>query len=65
MGWTFRQWAELESDRITELGLAAPAEHRADWFKAQIRLAIAQALRHGRSGRTEDDELDYSNSTMT
>jgi hypothetical protein len=55
--FTYRQWADYEPDRITELGLAAPPEHRADWFKVQIRLAIAKALRHGQSGRAEDDEV--------
>ena len=57
-GFTYRQWAAHEADRITELGLAAPTEDQADWFEVQIRLAMAKALRHGRSGRADDDKLE-------
>lgn len=53
--WTYEQWAENTVEKIVSTGLALPEEHRADWLRLQIGLAIGQALRHGRSGRDDDD----------
>lgn len=53
--WTFEEWEDATVDKIVDMGLAAPEEHRADYLRIQIRLAIQQALRHGRSGRANDD----------
>ncbi|WP_125954184.1 hypothetical protein [Novosphingobium sp. MD-1] len=55
--WTFRQWENNTIEKIVTTGLAAPAEHRADYLRVQIRSAIQQSLRHGRSGRTDDDPV--------
>ncbi len=48
--WTYNEWAESTVEKIVVRGLAAPEEHRADWLRLQIGLAIKHALRHGRSG---------------
>jgi hypothetical protein len=55
--WTFLEWKHHTVEKIVELGLGAPEEHRADYLRAQIDLAIKKALRHGRSGRGVDDPV--------
>lgn len=55
--WTYDEWAENTIEKIVTLGLAAPEEHRADWLRPQIGLAIEKALRHGRSGRADSDPV--------
>ena len=55
--WTYEEWAENTVEKIVTMGLAAPAEHRADWLRLQIGLAIEKALRHGRSGRADSDPV--------
>lgn len=37
------------------MGLSAPEEHRADYLRLQITLAIRQAHRHGQAARSEND----------
>jgi hypothetical protein len=55
--WTFSEWERRTIDKIVAMGLAVPEEHRADYLRLQIALAIEQALRHGRSGRADDDPV--------
>jgi hypothetical protein len=55
--WTFAEWAEHTTNKIVTLGLSRPEEHRADYIAVQVRAAIMKALRHGRSGRTDDDPV--------
>jgi hypothetical protein len=55
--WTFSEWVENTINKIVTVGRSAPEEHRADWLNVQIRVAIMQALRHGRSGRADDDPV--------
>ncbi len=54
---TFSEWVEHTAGKIVQLGLAAPQEHRATYLNVQIKAAIMQALRHGRSGRADDDPV--------
>lgn len=53
--WTFEEWEKATVGKIVGTSLDAPEEHRADYLRVQIRLAIRQALRHGRSGRTDHE----------
>jgi len=55
--WTYKQWEDGTVEKIVTMGLLAPEEHRADYLRVQIRRAIRQSLRHGRSGRSEDDPV--------
>lgn len=55
--WTYKEWAHQTVEKIVTLGLAAPEEHRADYLRVQIAAAIGKALRHGRSGRSDDDPV--------
>jgi hypothetical protein len=56
--WTFNEWVEATVHKIATMGVAAPEEHRADYLNVQIRSAILQALRHGRSGRGDDEPVE-------
>jgi len=53
--WTYDQWATHTIEKIVTMGLMLPEEHRADWLRLQIDLGLKQALRHGRSGRGDQD----------
>jgi hypothetical protein len=55
--WTFSEWQRATIDKIVVLGLGAPEEYRADYLRVQIEGAIQQALRHGRSGRSDNDPV--------
>lgn len=55
--WTYKEWLEATVAKIVQLGLTAPAEHQAAYLDVQIRAAIAQALRHGRSGKSDDEPV--------
>ncbi|RZF63495.1 hypothetical protein EWE75_15770 [Sphingomonas populi] len=55
--WTYDEWAMNTVEKIVTLGLALPDDHRADWLRLQIGLAINHSLRHGRSGRGDDDPV--------
>ncbi|RZF60541.1 hypothetical protein EWE75_22580 [Sphingomonas populi] len=55
--WTYDEWAANTVEKIATLGFALPDEHRADWLRLQIGLAISHSLRHGRSGRGDDDPV--------
>ena len=55
--WTYTEWKHQTVEKIVSLSLAAPEEHRADYMRVQIGLAIKQALAHGRSGRADDDPI--------
>jgi hypothetical protein len=55
--WTYAEWLEATVRKIVAVGLSAPEKDRADWFDLQIRLAIGQALRHGRTGLGDDDPV--------
>ena len=56
--WTYVEWEANTVAKIVEGTVAAPDEHRRDWLIVQVRLAIAQALRHGRSGRADSDPVE-------
>jgi len=55
--WTYVEWEENTVDKIVTMGLSAPEEHRADYLRVQIKAAVRQALRHGRSGRSESEPV--------
>ena len=55
--WTFREWKHHTIEKILGMGLAVPEEHRADYLRLQVDLAIEQALRHGRSGLGDDEPV--------
>ncbi|KTW01655.1 hypothetical protein SB4_05710 [Sphingomonas sanguinis] len=55
--WTFAQWEENTVEKIANAASSADIEHRADYLRVQIKLAIRQALRHGRSGQSDDDPV--------
>ena len=55
--WTYSEWLKHTVDKIVTVGLSAPQEHREHWFRIQIESAILQSLRHGRSGRSNDDPV--------
>lgn len=55
--WTYRQWENNTVEKIVAMGLAIDDANRADYLRVQIRSAIRQALRHGQSGRTEDEPV--------
>jgi len=55
--WTYSEWAHHTVEKIVSMGLAAPEEHRADYLRVQIALAIDKALRHGRSGRADHEPV--------
>jgi hypothetical protein len=56
--WTYQEWVEHTVRKIVSLGLSAPEQHREGWFDVQIRAAISQALRHGRSGKSDNDPVE-------
>lgn len=55
--WTYRQWENNTVEKIVTMGLAVEDANRADYLRVQIRNAIRQSLRHGQSGRAEDDPV--------
>jgi hypothetical protein len=55
--FTFSEWLAHTVNKIVTLSLSAPEEHREDYMRVQIEAAIRQALRHGRSGRSDDDPV--------
>jgi hypothetical protein len=55
--WTYSEWLHHTVEKIVTLGLSAPEEHRADYLRVQIKSAIEKSLRHGRSGRGDDDPV--------
>jgi hypothetical protein len=57
--WTYAEWLEQTVEKIAVLGSAAPAEHREDWLRVQVRAALGQALRHGRSGRGDEEPVAH------
>lgn len=55
--WSYAERREQTINKIVTMGLAVPEEHRADYLRVQIGSALAQSLRHGRSGREDDDPV--------
>ena len=55
--WTYREWLKHTVDKIAKLGLIAPEHVREDYLRVQIEAAILKSLRHGRSGRSDDDPV--------
>lgn len=55
--WTYEQWEDATVEKIATLGAAVAEEHRADYLRVQVRAAIRQALRHGRSGLTDNESV--------
>jgi hypothetical protein len=55
--WTYSEWEKNTIEKIVTMGLAAPDKDHADYLRVQIRSAIQQAFRHGRSGRAKDDPV--------
>ncbi|MBS0298160.1 MAG: hypothetical protein JSR45_17815 [Proteobacteria bacterium] len=56
--WTYAQWLEATVQKIVRVADSPISrEDRVAWLDVQIRLAIAQALRHGRSGRGDNDPV--------
>ena len=52
---TFAEWIPFEANRIVELGLLAPEEHRADYMRVQIEAALRKAAAHCRDGLGPQD----------
>lgn len=55
--WTFSEWLDATMRKIVKVADSVSREDRVAWLDVQIRLAIMQALRHGRSGRADDDPV--------
>ena len=55
--WTYDEWAANTVEKIVSVALAVSEDHRGDWLRVQIELALAQALLHGRSGRSNSDPV--------
>ena len=55
--WTYREWLRNTVDKIVRLGLSVPDQAREDYLRVQIEAAILKSLRHGRSGRSDDDPV--------
>jgi hypothetical protein len=56
--WTYREWLKHTVNKIVKLGLAVPdPKEREGYLRVQIEAAIGQSLRHGRSGRGDDDPV--------
>lgn len=55
--WTYQQWEDVTVEKIATQGAAVTEEHRADYLRVQVRIAIRQALRHGRSGAADDEPV--------
>jgi hypothetical protein len=54
---TFADWVIFEADRIVGMGLRAPQEHRADYMRVQIQVALRRVADHGRAGLSDEDPL--------
>jgi hypothetical protein len=54
---TFAQWLEHRADRLVDLGLAAPEEHRADYMRVQARILARDAVEFARFGLADDDPM--------
>ena len=52
---TFAEWVPFEANRIVEMGLAVPDEHRGDYMRVQIQAALLKAAAHFRDGLGSDD----------
>ena len=55
--WTYREWVKHTVGKIVQLAPGVPDEFREDYLRVQIEAAISQSLRHGRSGRADDDPV--------
>jgi hypothetical protein len=55
--FTFSEWLTATVNKIATIAPSVPEEHREDYLRVQIEQAIKQALRHGRSGRSDDDPV--------
>jgi hypothetical protein len=53
---TFAEWIDFEATRIVSMGLRLTEEHRADYIKIQIEVALKKAFDHCKDGLTETDE---------
>jgi hypothetical protein len=52
---TFAEWIPFEANRIVEVGLQAPEEHRAAYMRVQIEAALRKAAAHYRDGLGPED----------
>jgi hypothetical protein len=56
--WTYREWVRHTVNKIATLGLGvSDPKDREAYVRVQVEAAIAQSLRHGRSGRGDDDPV--------
>jgi len=56
--FTYREWLTWTINKIVTRGLAvSDPQNREGYLRVQIEAAIQQALRHGRSGRSDDDPV--------
>jgi hypothetical protein len=55
--WTYAEWEQETIAKIVRVAMAVPESDREGWLQVQIEVAIRQALRHGRSGRSDDDPV--------
>lgn len=55
--WTFSEWKRATVNKIVGVALKCDPKHQQDYLSVQIGLAIEQALRHGRYGRSNDDPV--------
>jgi len=55
--WTYQQWEDATVEKIATQSATVAEEHRADYLRVQVRAAIRQAVRHGRSGAADDEPV--------
>ncbi len=55
--WSYREWVEETVGKIVRQAPQVPGEHLSAWLDVQVRLAIAQAHRHGQSRLGDDDPI--------
>ena len=59
--FTYREWEKCTVDKIAAIASGRMAlideSHREGYLRVQIESMIRQALRHGRSGRGDDDPI--------
>ena len=59
--FTYREWEKWAVDKITAIGTGRmkliDEKYREGYLRIQVESMIRQALRHGRSGRGDDDPV--------
>lgn len=58
--FTYNEWERWAVDKIANAAFHWPIDDkdREDYLRVQVQSMIRQALRHGRSGRGDDDPVE-------